>query len=246
VQQLGDAWPGVGLQGLGGALQPPLAFVKLARPDQVGGQRDQRGRDHGLGAPAVPLGQRDRFVAALPGGGERADPRREPELGEAADFEIGPADLPGQGGALLEVAFGVWQPQGPRLKGAQVVQRHCPQVAAERDVFVGLPGDWGVKEPGLFDDAGQVAAAPRQPQLERRDGQPEAALAIWWRRLDVRLGDGQVGGRLVQVAVEQVVGGADQGELGVIGGGSLGEGPHQRLDGLRLPVQGQAEGMVGQ
>jgi hypothetical protein len=50
VQQLGDARPGVGLQGLGGALQPPLALVKLAGPGQVGGQRHQRGRDDGLGA----------------------------------------------------------------------------------------------------------------------------------------------------------------------------------------------------
>jgi hypothetical protein len=54
----------------------------------------------------VPVGQRDRLVAALPGGGERADPRREPELGQAADLQVGPADLSGQGNALLEVALG--------------------------------------------------------------------------------------------------------------------------------------------
>ena len=136
---------------------------KLARPDQVGGQRYQRGRDHRLRAPAVPLGQRDRFVAALPGRGERADSRREPELGQAAHFEIGPADLLGQDGALLEVAFGVRQPQRPRLKGPQVIQRHRPQVAVERDVLIGLPGDRGGKEPDLLDDVGQVTAAPRQP-----------------------------------------------------------------------------------
>jgi hypothetical protein len=107
VQQLPDAWPGVGLQGPFGAPQPPLALVKLARPDQVAGQRDQRGRDDGLRAPAVPVGERDRLPATPTGGGERADPRREPELGQAADFQVGPADLSGNGNALLEVALSV-------------------------------------------------------------------------------------------------------------------------------------------
>ena len=67
-----------------------------------------------------------------------------------------------------------------------------------------------------------MAAAPRQPELQRHHGHPEPALAIWWRRLDVGLGDRQVGGRLVQVSVEQVIGGAHQGQLGVIRG-SLGK-----------------------
>jgi glyoxylase-like metal-dependent hydrolase (beta-lactamase superfamily II) len=103
VQQLPDAWPGVGLQGPFGAPQPPLALVKLARPDQVAGQRDQRGRDDGLRAPAVPVGERDRLPATPTGGGERADPRR-----------------------------------------------HRSQVAVERDVFVGLPGDVGRVERNLY------------------------------------------------------------------------------------------------
>ena len=78
----------------------------------VGGQRDQRGRDHRLRAPAVPLGERDRLAAAPPGRGERAEPRCETELRKAADFQVGPADPPGQGGALLEVAFSVWAAPG--------------------------------------------------------------------------------------------------------------------------------------
>src|SRR6266511_1158931 len=140
VQQLPDARPGVGLQGLCGALQPSLAFVKLTRPDRRGGERYQRGRDDRLCAPAVSLGEFDRLLAALPGGGERADPRRESELRQAGDFEVGPADPPGQDGALLEVTFSVWRPQRPRLEGPQVHQRHCAQVAVEGDVVVGLPG----------------------------------------------------------------------------------------------------------
>src|SRR6266536_6279693 len=107
VHKQPDTGPGVRLQGLFGALQPSLPLVKLTRPDQIGSQRYQRGRDDGLRAPAVPVGERYRLVAAPPGSGERADLRRETELGEAADFQVGAADVPGQDGALLEVAFGV-------------------------------------------------------------------------------------------------------------------------------------------
>ena len=91
-----------------------------------------------------------------------------------------------------------------------------------------------------------MTAPPGQRQLQRHDRHLEAALAVWWRRLDVRLGDRQVGGRLIQVSVEQVIRGVHQGQLGIIRGGSVREGPQQRLDGLRLPVQRQAERMVGQ
>jgi hypothetical protein len=114
---------------------------------------------------------------------------REAELREAADFHVGPTDLPGQDGAVLEVACCVWQPQGPRLDGPQIHQRHRSQVAAQGDVCVGRPGDRGGQEPGLLDDAGQVTAPPGQRQLQRRDRYPEAALATWRRRLGVRLGD---------------------------------------------------------
>ncbi len=145
------------------------------------------------------------------------------------------------------MAFGVFKPQGrPRLDGPQVHQRHGAQVAAERDVFVGLPGDRGGQEFGLFEDAGQVTAPPRQRQLQRRDRHLEAVLAIWWRRLGVGLGDRQVGGRLVQAPLYKVNCRAYQGQLGVIRGGSLREGPHQRLHGRRLPVERQAERMVGE
>jgi hypothetical protein len=139
VQQLSDVRPGVCLQGLPGSLQPSLALVELTCPDHRAGQRDQRGRDHRLRAPAVPLGERDRLAAAPLGGGERAHPRRETELRQAADFQVGPADLPGQDGALPEVAFGAWQPERPRLGGPQVHQRHRPQIAAQRDVLIGRP-----------------------------------------------------------------------------------------------------------
>ena len=60
----------------------------------------------------------------------------------------------------------------------------------------------------------------------------------------MRLGDRQVGGRLVQAPVDKVAHGAHQGQLGVILAGR--EGPQQRLDGLRLPVERQAERMVGE
>jgi len=49
-----------------------------------------------------------------------------------------------------------------------------------------------------------VTASPRQRQLQRRDRHLEAALAIWWRRLGVRLGDCQVGDRLVQASLDKV------------------------------------------
>ena len=39
-----------------------------------------------------------------------AEPRREAQLGKAADLQVGPADAPGQNGALLEVPFSVGSP----------------------------------------------------------------------------------------------------------------------------------------
>jgi len=85
VHQLPDAGPAVGLQGPYGALQPSLAFVEFTRPGQVGRQRDQRGRDDGLPAPAMPAGERNRLAAALPGRAERADLRRESQLRQAGE-----------------------------------------------------------------------------------------------------------------------------------------------------------------
>ena len=60
----------------------------------------------------------------------------------------------------------------------------------------------------------------------------------------MRLGDRQVGGRPVQAPLGEVTHRAHQRQLGVIR--ARREGPHQRLHGLRLPVEGQAERMVGQ
>jgi len=149
----------------------------------------QRGRDHRFGSPAVPLGEGDRLVAMPPGSLERMGLRHGSELREAADFEVGSADLPGQDGALLQVAFSILLRQGPRLDSPQIHQRRCSQVAAECDVLVGLPGNRGGEESGLFDNVGEVSAPPRQPQLHRCGCHAEAALAIRGRRLGVRLGD---------------------------------------------------------
>src|SRR6266540_6408748 len=190
--------PGVCLQGPFGALQPSLAFVELTRQHHRAGQRYQRGRNYPVRAPAMSLRERDRLVAAPPGRCERVDLRGERELREAADFDVRPADLPGEDGAFVEVAFGVGKSYGPCLDDPQIHQRHCSQVAAERDVFVGLPGYRPVEELGLFGDADKVAAPPRQRQLHRRDRYPEAAPAIWRRRLDIRLSDGEAGDRPVQ------------------------------------------------
>ena len=90
----------------------------------------------------------------------------------------------------------------------------------------------------------RCTAPPGQRQLQRRDRHPEAALAFRRRRLGVRLGDRQVGGRLVQAPLSKVTHRAHQGQLGVIR--ARREGPHQRLHGLRLPVERQAERMVGE
>jgi hypothetical protein len=72
----------------------------------------------------VSLGERNRLVAPPLGDGERPQLRCETELREAADFKVRPTDLPGEIGALLEVAFTVFKPQGPRLDDPQVHQSH--------------------------------------------------------------------------------------------------------------------------
>jgi hypothetical protein len=191
----------------------------------------------------VPVGDRYRLAAALPGRGERADLRREPELRQAPGLEVGSADPPGQDGALQQVPFGAGQPQG-RLDGPQVHQRHRPQVVTERDVLVGLPRDRGGQESGLPENPGQVTAPRSQRQLQRRDRHPQAASAIRWRRLGVRRSDRQVGRRLVQAPPSEVMPGADQCQLRMVR--ARREGPQQRPDGLLLPVHRQAERMVGQ
>ncbi len=111
VQQQPDARSGVGLQDPGCAPQPSLGVLELARPDHRAGKRYQGRRDHLVRAPAMPLGERYRLLATLPDRGKRAEFRGETQLREAADFEIGPSDLPGKIGALLQVAFTVRIPQ---------------------------------------------------------------------------------------------------------------------------------------
>ena len=134
-----DTGPGICLQGLCGALQPSVGFVEFTRPGQVGGQRYQRWCGDGIRAPAMPVSERYRLAAALPGNGEGAELGRETELRQTGDLQVGAADLPGQDSALPEMTFGVRQPLGPLLDDPQVHQRDCPQVAAERDVLLGRP-----------------------------------------------------------------------------------------------------------
>jgi hypothetical protein len=135
-----DTGPSVCLHGPCGALQPSLGFVELTRPGQVGSQRYQRWCGDGIRAPAVPVSERYRLAAAPSGNGERAELGRETELRQTGDFQVGAADLPGQGGALLEMTFSVRKPLGPLLDDPQVHQRDRPQVAAERDVLGRRPG----------------------------------------------------------------------------------------------------------
>jgi hypothetical protein len=65
------------------------------------------------------------------------------------------------------------------------------------------------------------------------------------RRLSVGVGNRQVSGRLVQAPLGKVNSRAHQGQLGV-GRGARREGPQQHLDSPGLPVEGQAERMVGE
>jgi hypothetical protein len=53
-----------------------------------------------------------------------------------------------------------------------------------------------------------------------------------------------MGGRLVQVTLDQVTACAHQDKLGICAG-AWREGPQKCLDGLRLTVERQAERMVG-
>jgi len=89
-----------------------------------------------------------------------------------------------------------------------------------------------------------VTTPPGQRQLQRRDRHLETAPAIRWRRLGVRLGDCQVSGRLVQAPLDKIHRGPHQSQLGVVR--ARRKSLHQRLDGLRLPVERQAERMVGE
>jgi hypothetical protein len=61
----------------------------------------------------------------------------ESELREAADFQVRPADLTGQVGALPEVAYGIWQPQGPRLAVPRFIsataRRSLPKAMSSSD-----------------------------------------------------------------------------------------------------------------
>jgi hypothetical protein len=60
------------------------------------------------------------------------------------------------------------------------------------------------------------------------------------------LGDCQVGGHLVQASLRKISGRVRQGKIQAIGASAGREGPQQRLDGLGLPVEREAERVIGQ
>jgi hypothetical protein len=111
-----------------------------------------------------------RTIKTFGGPGRALDLRCETELGQAGDFEVGAADLPGQGGALLEVAFGVGQPQG-RLDGppgssapppAGRCRARCPHRTAR---LPGRQGTWPARRrrPGDHAASPATASATRSP-----------------------------------------------------------------------------------
>src|ERR1700730_10924665 len=136
----------------------PMKIIEAARVSSAGAITGSVPQPYRSAAAIAsrPRGGCYRLAAAQLGNGERVDLRREPELRQAADLEIGSADLPSQDGALLQVAFGVRKRQGPRLDRPQVHQRHRAQVAAERDVLIRLPGYRRVEEFDLLENVGQV------------------------------------------------------------------------------------------
>ena len=113
----------------------------------------QRGRDDGLGAPAVSFGERDRLLAALPGCGERADlgrgggrlcrPSRGPgrrrnragrgsRLPGRAGRSSGPGRRPPGGGVRRPAAPGTTPRAIPRFSSA-TARRSLPSAMSSSD-----------------------------------------------------------------------------------------------------------------
>ncbi len=246
AHQQPDAGLAVGLCGAPGAVQPLFGDVELASPDQRVGEGCQRRGGHGFGLPAVPRRHHDGFLAALPGHCEGTARGGEPQVGEAGHLQIGPADPACKGGAFAEVPFTVGQPQRPCLGDAKVEERDGFQVAAGRSAGTRLTIFGAQKSSCLLEDAVEVPAQPRRQQINRGD-----------RRLQPVPRDRRHGGRvrpdlaqvrigLVEAKLVLVGDSTDQAQVGRVLPGPGREGAQQRRDGARVPVEGQADGVVGE
>ena len=81
-------------------------------------------------------------------------------MSEAGHLQVGPAKALGKGSAIQEVLLAFGQPQRPRLGDAQVHERQGAQVAAERDVRVGLANGRGGERMHLLKQAAEIPAQP--------------------------------------------------------------------------------------
>jgi len=143
--------------------------------------------------------------------------------------------------AFQEVPFAVGQPQRPRLGDAEVQQGDGPQVAAQCDIGVGPAGHRRRQCADLLEHAVEMAAQPRQQQVQRGDRRPQPVV-----RGGVRPRDLQVRRRLREAHLVEIGDRVDQGQLRGLRAGRGREGAQQCRHGSRLAVQGHAERVVGE
>ena len=99
-------------------------------------QPPHRQRDATIWSAANPCAsaERDRLHAPLACQRERSAAVGPPPGGQAADLDVRAADPPRQREALLQVPPGVVEPARPQLDDAEIHQRRCADVVAERDL----------------------------------------------------------------------------------------------------------------
>src|SRR3954447_15567857 len=151
-------------------------------------------------------------MAALPDSSEGARRGCVPEEGQAADLDVWPADLPGQAGALLEVALRLAK-SDPPLNGAEVQERHSSQLAGEGEILFGLTCDRGLEEANLFRHPRKVTTPPRHRHVQQRDSHPQTTLTLGLGCLHVVFGDCKQGARLVETSPDHGAPGPDQSQL---------------------------------
>ena len=159
----------------------------------------------------------------------------------------GQADLTGQVGALPEVAFGVRRVWPPSVH-ASAVPRFISATARRS-----LPSAMSSSDGPATGEARNLACSMTPATSPRRRASDSCSDATATPRRRWRSGGAvsacasataRCARRLVQAALGEVTHRAHQGQLGVIR--ARREGPQQRPHGLRLPVQGQAERMIGE
>ena len=134
---------------------------------------------------------------------------------EAGDLQVGPADLAGQGDAVLQVPVGLVEVRCPYLGDAEVDQRQRPQFLAKPWLRQVRRHRRGKQPPRLLGHGREVAALAVQAHADNAEHHLRAPAPFRGYQLKRPGGDGQVPFRCFQRSSGQLVPGHPRRKLGI-------------------------------